>query len=364
MEGILTVIKFFVFVTITFIFPVFSYLNYKRESTRTQLFLIFVGLHVIEVIIVISFTNMPDYIGVSRYMLTSILLLNLVSAHYIYTHYIQHKNLLSYFYRVAIAGFSLILMLPLIPQCLAYQPKLEQMRQLTYFLEEQDLHYGYSTFWNSGKNTVLSNGAVQISGISVSEGRVSPFYWLTSTDWYQPDYYEGTTFLLLSSAELEQYAPYGLEATQLGQPDTILHYNDFSILVYDYNIAENNFTGMLTGEQNYVPSSMVVSDDSMIQEDGSIIIQSGQIMYGPYVDLQAGDYELTVVSELTHSQELNVTAAAGAEQLLITEIQSGTTVIPFTLDSDKQMVEFVVHNTENDAQKILSITLKKCSNIS
>lgn len=71
-EGILTVIKFFVFVTITFIFPVFSYLNYKRESTRTQLFLIFVGLHVIEVIIVISFTNMPDYIGVSRYMLTSI----------------------------------------------------------------------------------------------------------------------------------------------------------------------------------------------------------------------------------------------------------------------------------------------------
>lgn len=363
-EGILTVIKFFVFVTITFIFPVFSYLNYKRESTRTQLFLIFVGLHVIEVIIVISFTNMPDYIGVSRYMLTSILLLNLVSAHYIYTHYIQHKNLLSYFYRVAIAGFSLILMLPLIPQCLAYQPKLEQMRQLTYFLEEQDLHYGYSTFWNSGKNTVLSNGAVQISGISVSEGRVSPFYWLTSTDWYQPDYYEGTTFLLLSSAELEQYAPYGLEATQLGQPDTILHYNDFSILVYDYNIAENNFTGMLTGEQNYVPSSMVVSDDSMIQEDGSIIIQSGQIMYGPYVDLQAGDYELTVVSELTHSQELNVTAAAGAEQLLITEIQSGTTVIPFTLDSDKQMVEFVVHNTENDAQKILSITLKKCSDIS
>lgn len=130
-EGIFTVIKFLVFVTITFVLPTFAYANYKRESTRTQLFLIFVGLHIIEVIVVITFTNMPDYIGISRYMLTSILLLNLVSAHYLYIHYVQHKNLLSYFYRAAIAGFSLVLMLPLIPQCLAYQPKLEQMRQLT-----------------------------------------------------------------------------------------------------------------------------------------------------------------------------------------------------------------------------------------
>ena len=358
-EGIFTVIRFFVFVTITFVLPVFSYANYKRESTRTQLFLIFVGLHIMEVIIVISFTNMPDYTGISRYMLTSILLLNLVSAHYLYTHYVQQKNLLSYFYRTAIAGFSLVLMFPLIPQCLAYQPKLEQMRGLTYFLEEQNLHYGYSTFWNAGKNTVLSNGAVQISGITVSEGKVSPYYWLTSTDRYQPDYYEGSTFLLLSSAELEQYAPYGLETTQLGQPDTVLYYDDFSILVYDYNIAENNFIGALTGEQNYVPSSMAVSDDSMIQENGSIVIQSGQVMYGPYIDLDTGSYELTVVAEVREPQQLNITAASGQEQIYSAELENGTTVIPFTLESNKTQVEFVLHNMGDTLLTVNEVRLEK-----
>lgn len=198
LEAIFTVIKFFVFIVITFVIPALAYMNYGRESARTQTFLIFVGLHVVEVIVVITFTNMLNYVGASRYILSSIILLNLVSAHYIYNHYVQHKNLLGYFYRVVIAGLSITIMLPLIPACLTYYPKLEQMKGLTHFLEEENLSYGYSTFWNAGKNTILSNGAVQINAITVSAGKISPHYWLTSTDWYQPDYYEDSTFLLLS----------------------------------------------------------------------------------------------------------------------------------------------------------------------
>ena len=361
LDGIFAIIKFLIFVAITFIIPAFAYANHRREPAKTQLFLIFVGLHVLEVIIVIAFTNMLNDIGVARYMLTSILLLNLVSAHYLYTHYVQHKNLLSFLYRTAIAGFSLLFILPLIPQCLTYQSQLDQMKQLTRFLAEQNLHYGYSTFWNAGKNTVLSNGTVQIRAVTVSEERVSPYYWLTSADWYQPDYYEGTTFLLLSSEELAQYAPYGLEATQLAEPNKVLNYDDFSILVYDYNIAENNFTGLLTGAQNYVPSSMVVSDDSMIQQDGSIIVQSGQIMYGPYIVLEPGSYKLTVTAEMQEPQQLNITASSGQEQIDSTQLENGITEIPFTLESEKTQVEFVLRNTGTAPITVSEVRLEKIS---
>ena len=49
------------------------------------------------------------------------------------------------------------------------------------------------------------------------------------------------SFLLVTSDESNFYAPNGYEATVLGSPEQILTYNEFSILVYNYNISINNF---------------------------------------------------------------------------------------------------------------------------
>lgn len=88
LQGILTIVKLFVFIIVTFVLPAMAYRNFRRESTRTQIFLLFVAIHVIEVIVVIVFSNIKTPSDVCRYLLTSIILLNLVSAHYMYRHFL------------------------------------------------------------------------------------------------------------------------------------------------------------------------------------------------------------------------------------------------------------------------------------
>lgn len=358
-DGILSVIRLVAFVALTIIFPILAYKNYDGETKQTQFFLCFTLIHVIESIIVIIMTCMVDYTGVSRYLLTSIVLLNLVSTNYIYNHYIQKENLLAFLYSMGVSIITIVMMIPAVKSVFWYQSTLDSMKGLTIYLEDQGLTYGYSSFWKAGTNTVLSNGDVQVNGILISPNQVAAYYWLSSKDWYDPEFYKGKSFLLLSNTEVGEYAPNGYANTKLGEPDEVLNYGDMVILVYGYNIAENDFTGILDGSKNYVPNSMAVSDPSMVQEDQSIHVQPGQLMYGPYITLGAGNYELVVEAELLEPQELRITASAGQEQIYSAELENGTTVIPFTLESEKIQVEFVVQNAGNETIKLTTLRLSK-----
>ena len=77
---------------------------------------------------------------------------------------------------------------------------------LISFLEENDLHYGYASFWNASVNTVLSNGEVEILPLwdYDAEGTYrKPYnpsdyrYWLNNTNWYDPAAHPGKCFVLL-----------------------------------------------------------------------------------------------------------------------------------------------------------------------
>ena len=358
-DGVLTIVRFAFFIALTVVFPILAYRNYQSESQRTQFFLIFSLIHTIESLIVIIFTQMFNYAGVSRYLLTSVVLMNLVASNYIYTRYIKNMNLLSILYSLGISCVTVVMMFPVVKSTFDYQTTLNNMRGLTTYLADQGLLYGYATFWNAGVNTALSNGRVHISGVLTEIDQVQPFYWLTSKDWYERECYLGYTFLLLSSAEVAVYAPNGYENTLLGEPERILTYGDYTILAYDHNISENGFRTPIDETKNYINGFMALSDPSMQQDDGSIVLQSGQVMYGPYIALDTGCYELTVDAELQAPQEMRITAGAGQEQICSSELKNGTTVIPFTLESEKTQVEFFLQNTGSTVLKLTELRLAK-----
>lgn len=358
-NGILSIGRLAVFTMCTLILPVFAYKKYRVERPEIQFFFVFTVVHVLEVLVLLIVTDGGlDVDATGRYLLTSFILLQIVGIYYVYTYCLQSENLLSALTALVASVFAVASMFTVCKDIVGYKDQYAEMKGVSQFLLQHDLDYGYATFWNAGKNTVLSNGKVQINGVSVNRNQVSPYYWLTSKDWYESDYYQGDTFLLLTSNEMEEYAPSGLEDTVLGLPDEQLNYKDYTVLVYHYNIAENRFNGPLDDLKNYVPNSMTVSDPSMVQEDQTILIQPGQIMYGPYIDLGAGNYELTVTTELEETQKLKITADAGKEELLSADLKDGTTVIPFTLNSDKTQVEFVVENIKEIPARICEIRLK------
>ncbi len=110
----------------------------------------------------------------------------------------------------------------------------KQHQELVGFLKENDLEYGYATYWNAYSNTCFANGDVEfvafasILGDAVGDP-TAIFPWLTNLRWYDVEYHPGRCFILLQNGEKIDEKWYGRASEKL----TV---NDFTVLVYDKNI--------------------------------------------------------------------------------------------------------------------------------
>lgn len=359
LTGILSFMRLSIFVVLTVLFPIFSFMKYQKLNENVKILHLFAALNVVVAVLVVLTTNIPDYIAAGRYLFVTIFSLQFLSSNYIYEQYIRKLNLLGGVYTVVISLVAIVLSLTLVPNIINYKSNSMAMKGITDFLAENDLKYGYATFWNAGKNTILSNGTVQINGVLLSQGLVEPYYWLTSRDWYDPDYYKGKTFLLLTPQEVEIFAPNGYGNTLLGAPEETLNYDGYVILVFDRNISENNFTLPIDGTENYT-ASMVCSDPDMLQTNGTIKIANGQIMYGPYLSLEAGQYVLKITADCGDAEaSLRISSNFGEDIISMQTLKSGENIYYFTLDEDKDLVEFATTHSGELAITIQSIYLSK-----
>ena len=108
-------------------------------------------------------------------------------------------------------------------------------QQLTAFLERHGLRYGYSSFWNAGRSTVLSGGAVRVRQVVIERGLPVPMRNLASNRWFEADAWRGETFLMLRDSELPLLDQPVL-AGYAGQP-RLLRHGDMNVLVYPANLA-------------------------------------------------------------------------------------------------------------------------------
>jgi len=108
-------------------------------------------------------------------------------------------------------------------------------RQLAAFLEQQGLRYGYASFWNAGRTTVLSGGAVRVRQVVLERGLPVPMRNLASNRWFDADAWHGETFLMLRDSELALLDQPVL-ASYAGQP-RLLRHGDMNVLVYPTNLA-------------------------------------------------------------------------------------------------------------------------------
>ena len=359
LDGILSIIRFCFFVFITIILPILSYRQFTKQTIQMRAVMMFVAIHFVLVLLILIFCggSKTDPGAASRYLLTSFVLLQLIGINFLYTNYIQPANFLSLVYASGFSAITLIMMLPVILAIPNGAMMLEKEKGITEFLQQHDLEYGYATFWNAGKNTVLSNGEVQINSIICNTEQILPYYWLSSRDWYKPEYYNGDTFLMLTDEELAVYAPNGVASTNLGEPEQVLQYDNYTIFVYDYNISENGFGGKLDGNVNLL-SKMTVSDASMKLENGSVQIQPGQVLFGPYLTLNAGKYMLRFDAKCQEEQPIRITAKSGQIEITSAKIQQGSTEIAFSLDRDTNDIEFVIDGVSMPVQ-ITKISLER-----
>jgi hypothetical protein len=106
------------------------------------------------------------------------------------------------------------------------------------FLEENNLSFGFASFWNANVITELTNGRIEM--LSLSPDSIHAVNsWLYITAYKDPGYRKGETFILLTKEEWRQD-----EKLALRKPD----YGDDNFVIFCYPSAVMVFDEILTSE--------------------------------------------------------------------------------------------------------------------
>lgn len=112
--------------------------------------------------------------------------------------------------------------------------------QLDDYLEEEELYYGYATFWRANAITVISGDYVQVRSVKVSDdGQLSIYHYQSDIQWYDEQKGQDEYFLLLDQGEYNSMTnaanPLLFEALRTETVD-LEEYGTYYVLVFDHNL--------------------------------------------------------------------------------------------------------------------------------
>lgn len=250
LNGIVDLAKVIINILMLIIFPVLQLKNYKNETTTMKLFMLFSLIHVAEILVLCVFFNAIS-VSTDRYLFSSIMLLYYLSANYIYKYILCSENKFGIKALITVAAafvFAVPSSFNMAAIAKSYERNISSSRIVVDFLESKGLSYGYGTYWNSDNYTAFSDFQVKVSKIWGVDKTILPHRnghlgW--SYD-YSEDAYQGTTFLLLTKAENDMFLT-SESYVKFGKPTEVCTIADYTVYIYDYNIANNNFRGEYAG---------------------------------------------------------------------------------------------------------------------
>ena len=330
-QGIMNAVVIFVFL----IMVVCCVLLFRRYSEQPFIIKLLMGyaVGIFAIYLYFNFTVHSVNIDQYRYFYKPLVFLYLLAAYYLYEYFWKKGFLCIIVTIAAVFVFCLPCTIKEIGTLDEYSQRKDAQMGIVDFLKERGLTHGYATFWNAGNNMVLSDFEIEIGSVLLDDV-ILPDEWLSSDRTYMPEFYEGKSFLMLTQEENAAYSDSsGMDL--LGAPQEVLRYEDYMIYVYPYNISENDF--WCEGRLELI-EGLKVTDYEMRNSDGSISLSKGEVIFGPYISLPRGEYQIEVeCSLLEDSLQLRVTQDLG-ERVLYQE----------KIDKERWCGSFVVDVLEDD----------------
>lgn len=107
------------------------------------------------------------------------------------------------------------------------------LNELAQYLEENNLEYGYATFWYANIITMISDSDVKVRVINLEDEGYVKRYYQTNMNWYENAKGYDRYFVIFSDGEYnEKYLTNG----SYEEPQEILVCGNYKIMVYDHNI--------------------------------------------------------------------------------------------------------------------------------
>lgn len=273
--GLTKFINYFYALVLVYLIPLAALIRYKKHENRFTRFLI---LYTWISNIVVAGVFIACNQWAPRYLLT-IYLDDILLFAVLFSEYVKKRERLTAILAgLAILGYCCVCHLYFWGH---YRDKIgvDPNAGLISYLEENNLHYGYASFWNAGVNTVLSNGEVEIlplwdyaaNGTERTPYNPSDYrWWLNNKNWYDPAAHPGKCFVLLKNnqendeeEQLEWIEKYGEDPDNPWVDDTPpedickelyslnpkkLTYGDYTILVFEDNEEMRKFGQTLVDE--------------------------------------------------------------------------------------------------------------------
>lgn len=108
------------------------------------------------------------------------------------------------------------------------------LQELAEFLEEENLEYGYATFWYANIITMMSDSKVEVRNISLGQEGYEIRTYQSNVEWYDKQNGYKEFFVIMTEREYQEFymnpeCPYPVA-------DEELEYNGYHILIYAMNI--------------------------------------------------------------------------------------------------------------------------------
>lgn len=221
--GVVSFCGFILCIVMNVAVPVYLVVRFRHIQNKTaKVFIIYSWLMGIVLNYLVTFTNMCN----NYYLLPVFFNSCILSAIALADLFSIKKNLSAFLAVVCIVPFCFVTGLYWGTRNYS---KGEAERELIQMLEEEDLHFGCTgIFWDAYRFTVLSDGGVEI--VSYTDQPEMPQLWLSSEKWYEPEYYEGKSFILVRNGWTE------LDEKWKERAEEVIVWREFTIYVYPENI--------------------------------------------------------------------------------------------------------------------------------
>lgn len=108
-----------------------------------------------------------------------------------------------------------------------------ELTNLAEYLEQNDLKYGYATFWQANIITLISDSEVKVRVINAGESGYVKRLYQTNRNWYEKAEGYDRYFVILTE---EEYRDYRFGSDSYEEPEEMLVFGAYKIMVYGHNL--------------------------------------------------------------------------------------------------------------------------------
>lgn len=333
--GIGNLILICVSVMIVVVVPYLQWKKIDQEKKSVRFFFYYGMMHNILMLIMAVFMGKTTV----RYMLTTVFVLVIISARYIYIYWMCQDGFDRYFWSFVFATTIIYMGGILVSDSNGWNKIVEQKKMFNKVLVQENITKGYASYWNSYNNEIYSDLEISFGSVFFDGGVVKPYFWLVDSDVFEPE--EVKTCLVIDKNEKEQIDGdldwlYETSYNQYETEDLIAYCFDYDISMM-YNGLED---GLL------MPSELSCTDGVEKTKEQFSICPSG-VVFGPYVDLQEGSYMVTYNGYDMDRAKCEVSSMNDRnETIKCTEISrtSASITLQVQISRDIDMTEFKIVN--------------------